>query len=351
MALEAWWREQVRSRSPAWRWLLGPLSLAYGLGLRLRRAALPSRPPRRLAGAKVVSVGNVSVGGTGKTPLGLALARSISQRRKVAVVLRGYRGRPQSLPLLVSRGQGALAGVSESGDEAQLYASLPGVAVVVDPDRLRGAQFAAAELGCKVILLDDGFQRRWQLARDLEIVVLDRDQLFAPWLLPKGPYREPLEAAAGADALVVTGGPKGLSREAQRRELPASLRHLPFFPAQRRSAGLRAWPCGKRLGLRALRGRTVAALSGIGSPQGFEAALLEAGAHAVVRWRYRDHHAYRREDLASPPPAQAIVTTAKDAVRLPKDWRPSLPVWVLEMDLKPAAGQSWAQLLKLMDRP
>jgi len=315
----------------AWQLLLRPLSWLYRLGWSLARR----RGAPRAAGVPVISVGNLSVGGTGKSPVvRLIAARASALKRRPAILLRGYGAAKGPRPLRVSAGRGPLVGVAASGDEAQEHAAASSAQVWVDADRARSARAAvAAGAGC--LILDDGFQRRRHLARDLDLLLADYgDLVLGERLLPAGPWREPWSQAAQAQALLLGSAPAGMKAPQLRALLPPAFQGLPLFTLRRQPAGLRAWPDGRRIPLAQLKRRTVLALSGLGRPQAFEDGLRALGARPVA-WRFPDHHRFTHRQLERPPEdAEAIVTTAKDAARLPAGWRPSRPVWVLSLRAK-----------------
>jgi tetraacyldisaccharide-1-P 4'-kinase len=166
MTIEGWWNRQVSRKGPYWWLCLWPLSFIYRLAWATARLVASWRPPVKVKGLAVVSVGNLSVGGTGKTPLVIALARRWGKKRKVCVLSRGYGRQASQGSLLVSRGSGPLVPARLAGDEPWLIAAnTRGVAVVVDADRRRGARFARDQAGARLLLLDDGFQQRSNLAR------------------------------------------------------------------------------------------------------------------------------------------------------------------------------------------
>lgn len=322
-------------RLAAW---LRPLAWLYGLGWRLLRLFKPARPWR--APVPVLSVGNLSVGGTGKSPLVRALAaQALKAGRRPAILLRGYRSAPGPRPLPVSMGRGALTDAVSSGDEAQEHALQAGASVWVDPDRRNSAR-AAVEAGAELLILDDGFQRRHQVARDLDLLLADWGQLMAgERLLPAGPWREPWSQAAAADAILISGAPKGMALKALASALPAAWAGKPLFRLDLRPLGLQAWPTGRSLRLGSLKGKRVAALSGLGNPSRFEASLAAMGAK-VLPWRFPDHHPFSPEQLAHPPAgAELIVSTRKDAQRLPAASPFVLPCAVLlvQAQVSPAA--------------
>ncbi|MCB9916692.1 MAG: tetraacyldisaccharide 4'-kinase [Planctomycetes bacterium] len=304
--------------------LFGALACArnglYDVGL-LPAARLP---------APVVSVGNLTVGGTGKTPMVVHLARELSRRgRRVGLLSRGYRKQHDSL-----------------NDEGLLLAELlPDVPHVQDADRVRGAH-ALLQRGVDVVLLDDGFQHR-RLARDLDLVLLDATR---PWglpapddgaaplraLLPRGLLREAVRSLARANALVITRSdalaPAALAAlEAElQREVPGVARLL----AEHRPSALRDG--ATRLAPNALAGRAVRLVSGIGNPAAFEATARGLGADVRGVHAFPDHHAYRADELAAlAEPGVALLVTAKDAVKLAALGVPHL---VLEVELAITRG-------------
>jgi tetraacyldisaccharide 4'-kinase len=281
--------------------LVSARGLAYRLGvLPVKRAPLP-----------VVSIGNLTVGGTGKTPFTLWLANALVQRgSRPAILLRGYRGHADGATI-VSKGAGLLASVEEVGDEAVMLARrFPGV-VLTSRLRIDGAR-RAAELGCDILLLDDGFQHR-ALARDFDIVLVT--DLGGP-LLPAGPNREHPSALRRADAIVVVGTDSDLPR------LPRSAADKPVFRARFVPHGLVAYDAGQwqPLPLSELAGRRVAAVAGIAAPERFYALVHQWEAQLEEIVEYPDHHRYTRSDWQEiarrTRNVDLIVTTEKDLVKL-----------------------------------
>jgi tetraacyldisaccharide 4'-kinase len=288
--------------------------------------------------AAVVSVGNLTVGGTGKTPLVEALALFFSEEGfRPAVVSRGY-GRKAGKGVVVSDGKRILCDAEKTGDEPLLLARrLPGIPVLVDADRVAGAAKAARDFGCDLILLDDGFQHR-RLRRDADVVVLRRRNPYGNGLvLPAGPLREPKRGLNRAQVLVLTGdGPEA-------PDIPP----LAALSANPRPVHWVEYPSGREHPLDALRHRFVFAFSGIGNPESFARTLAELGVMLVGPHRaFRDHHRYSPGDvkrvagLADSHGAVAVVTTEKDAVRLAGPWPGRVPLYYLRIRMEIDGGKT-----------
>jgi len=295
------------------------------------------------AGVPVVAIGNLTVGGTGKTTAVMAVARQLQAAGlRPAVLSRGYRGRGTGV---VSDGRRVLMTAQQSGDEPWLLAQhLPGVPVLVGKDRRRTAALATAQLGANVLVLDDGFQY-WRLHKDLELVLVDALNPFDNGrVLPAGMLREPIGHLHRAQAVWVTHA--DLADEGTIGEAAARIgRTCPGMeitltrhgPVRLRQVG------GGEVELEVLRGARVVALSGIGNPASFEATLERLGAE-VVPARFPDHHQYRPQELqtvalqAIETGAAALVTTEKDEVRLPA-WRGAPPLWVLGVEMLDLGGK------------
>ena len=270
----------------------------YALIMRIRRwlyrrGFLKSCHP----GVPVISIGNISMGGTGKSPMTIYLAELIASRwkKKVAVVSRGYRRKSHGF-VLVRDGSDVLVKVEQSGDEAMMIAKrLPDAITIVDEDRAHGAREAML-LGAEVILLDDGFQHR-RLKRDLDIVLLNDDKHAFPF----GKLREGTAALKDADLLV--GDP------------PADISFI------QRPISITLIPTNTSIPLERLRGARVLALSSIANPSRFHATLRELGAE-VIEYALRDHATYSASrtagvvQRATNASATLIVTTEKDLAKL-----------------------------------
>jgi len=339
--LEQAWRE---GRIP--RPVLAALSAAYGALARLDRWRQGLRLARRLP-VPVVSVGNLAVGGTGKTPLAAWVASHYrKQGLRVAVLTRGYGRQSQRAPVAYAPHLGLLPSLAETGDEARVLARLaPGVAVVVDPDRHRGGSFAIRELKAQVLVLDDGFQRRHRLHRDLDLLAADGlDPAAGHALLPLGRLREPLSQAAHASALVLS-----LAPGAKPAPLPPELEGLPCFIARVKPLRLRGLD-GRSRPLAWLKGRRIAAFCGLASPERFWQSLEALGAGLALCEALRDHQALGAGALpalatrAEAQGAQALVCTVKDLVKLPQG-PPGLPLLALETGVEMAPRRKMQALL------
>lgn len=309
---------------------LAPLSLLYRAGtiLASRSARARRAPPLPLP---VISIGQIHSGGVGKTPFAIALGEALAARgRKVGVVLRGYRGAESARGAIVARGDGeVLLGPAQAGDEAvETAQALSGgdhpASVAIGADRAAAARRLVEETRPDILLLDDAFQHAG-IHRDLDVVLLpacahpSRERL-----LPAGPLREPYEALARAGYLVVTGVPRAASGGVA--GIPEEIaRVLPDLPATTaRTMPLAIRPIGGTVESVVPLGRPVLLVSGIASPERFEESVRAVGARIAGRLDYPDHHFYSEADIAritrrrAQDGADFVVTTEKDAIRLPK---------------------------------
>lgn len=299
------------------------LSAIYGAVIRRRNRAYDrGRRPAVRVGVPVVSVGNISAGGTGKTPVVLLLAGHLLARgARVAVVSRGYR-RKTTGTVVVSDGRGHIVTAREGGDEPVMLAfRLPGLVVIADERRSRGCAHAIGEYGAGIILLDDGFQHR-AVYRDVDIVVVDATEALADArLLPAGRLREPLDGLRRAHAILLSKCTSDTDVDALRAVLA---RHgdAPVFATRFVARGLVRMGDTADLPVDALRGLRLGAFSGIGKPGGFRRTLEDIGLAPVYSRDFPDHHWYGAADLAALRDAaaahdvEAWITTEKDAVRL-----------------------------------
>jgi len=298
--------------------LIRILSSAYGAVAAWRRRWYAADPARRHRLQRpVISVGNVRVGGSGKTPVVAHIARLLLERGERPVVLtRGYGRRlAPSGVTVVSDGTQILAGVDTAGDEPLLLArELPGVAVLVGADRYRSGCLAEAQLGATVHLLDDGFQH-FKLERDVDLVLLSEEDL-TDTVLPVGRLREPIAAASNADAALVLAGYASAADRIGR-----AVGVSPVFRVTR-MLGAPHRVDDKRDSVVLPSGTRVFAVAGIARPERFFGDLVSVGWDVVGSMTFRDHHRFTRRDVAriaaaaKTSAAAIVLTTEKDAVRL-----------------------------------
>lgn len=286
-------------------------------------------------GIQVISIGNVTAGGTGKTPVTEIFARTLAaEGRKVAILSRGYRRKEAPWwkrlftqvidpPLVVSDGKRVRLDATTGGDEPYMLASnLPGVAVVVDRDRVKAGRYAIRRFGCDTLILDDGFQYQ-KLKHSVEVVLVDATNPFGNGhLLPRGILREPARHLKRADIIFLTkcrGDVSSVIREIRQYNKKAEIVECTHAPRVLKDVWSR-----EEFPLTWLKGKTTCTLSGIASPKGFENSLRQMGAKVVWCERYADHHRYDSSEIfyalnrSADLGADALVTTEKDAVRFPR---------------------------------
>ncbi|HXR99246.1 MAG TPA: tetraacyldisaccharide 4'-kinase [Pyrinomonadaceae bacterium] len=331
--------------------VLPPLSLLYGAVTRTRlslyrRGTFHTTKLDR----PVISIGNITTGGTGKTPLVEYVARLLAaQGKKVCILTRGYGRKDPHLQVIVSDGYGVLASPSEAGDEPYLLATkLKGLAAVISSaDRIAAGQEAIKDFGTDCFVLDDGFQHL-RLARDLNVVTIDATN---PWgggrLLPHGRLRESTEGMSRADCVVITRCDQVKSVEGLRAELVRLTDGKPIFESQMRMERLSPLKNGGETLAPEAR---VAAFCAVGNPASFFESLRRAGYELAVERSFADHHVYSQEEIdsiinaARETDAKALVTTAKDAVKL-RALAFSMPCYVLEIDIAIEGAAEFTQLV------
>ncbi len=330
---------------PAWkRALFFVPGKLYEMGVRLRIALYETEYLASKTLTKpVISVGNITLGGTGKTPLVEFIARYLTDEgHEVAILTRGYKRADASRPrVVVSDGTGVQASLAEAGDEPLMLARrLPGVKVVVGPNRHENGKAMEDANECDVFLLDDGFQHI-QLKRDLNILVLDATDPFGDGeMAPFGRLREPLYALRRADAIVVTRADRTFDQDALQSVLDVCEVTAPVMFAYHEITGLHDLATGKPQAQRLISGKKVGVFSALGKPVIFEDDVANAGANVVHRKRFGDHHRYTQADAdalvadARAAGAELLVTTEKDAVKLESlDFR-GFPVSVVEIKVQ-----------------
>ncbi|MES1255480.1 MAG: tetraacyldisaccharide 4'-kinase [Acidobacteriota bacterium] len=317
------------------------LGSIYSAAATWRRQWYAGQPSRRSRLAMpVVSVGNLSVGGSGKTPIVGYIARLLlANGERPAILTRGYGRRHRSRGVtVVSDGAVIRAGIDSSGDEPLMLArALPGVAVVVAASRYRAGRVAEQELGATVHVLDDGFQHL-QLHRDIDLLALSEDDLAdAP--LPAGRLREPLAAAAAADAALVSAGYASAVERVGRTAGVAMSFQFTRTLGVPHTIGSAPEPVVVPPESR------VFAVAGIARPERFFSDIDSAGWHIVGEMSFRDHHPFTTRDVrrigaaARAAAAAIILTTEKDAVRFESCERGDLPIAAVPLlvDIEPAA--------------
>jgi tetraacyldisaccharide 4'-kinase len=304
--------------------------LLYRVGLR-RSARLP---------CPVVCVGNITAGGTGKTPSTQMLCRMLcAEGKRVAVIIRGFGGQYEHKCGLVSDGERVLLTAREAGDEAYLLArTLPGVCVAVGRDRIRTGRLVCERYAPDVIVMDDGMQH-WRLHRDLDIALLNACRPFDNgWTVPRGLLREPKGNIRRAGIVLLTNSRRAGDEqvEAVRTEVARLAPGRPIFVGDLAPVSLLDLDGREPEELTWLAGRRVSALSALGNPASFESMLGELGAILAARFRFGDHYAVNAAELddcirrSKQAGADAIATTEKDAVKL-SEREIDFPVCVLRV--------------------
>jgi tetraacyldisaccharide 4'-kinase len=332
-----------------------PLSPAYSNLMKVRAWAYRNGylATRRLS-CPVISIGNLSLGGTGKTPHVLATANWLKSRGiRPAVVSRGYGGRAKRGPLVVSDGTNVLVSHRDAGDEPVMMAeALSDIPIVVGSDRYAGGRLAIERFGAQAIVLDDGFQHM-ALFRDIDIVLLPAVNFFGTrWVFPGGDLREPVSALSRATAILLTRA-DALSfadQEIGRRELQTMVTGRPVFLSEMRATRFISMK-GEVEAVDALAGEPLFAVCALAGPEFFFATLEELGTDLRGKVAFHDHYSYKRNDLiklmaqAGKHGAKALVTTHKDRVKIEPIWRElaandeePIPVWVLEIEPRPEEG-------------
>lgn len=319
-----------------------PLSTLYGAVTRTR-LALYQRGTFRTTKLErpVISVGNITAGGTGKTPLVEWIAKTVAGTgKKVCILTRGYRRDNPQQQVVVSDGTTILATPAESGDEPYLLATnlLGSAAVISNADRTSAGRYAIEALDTDCFVLDDGFQHL-RLARDLNIVTIDATN---PWgggrVLPHGFLREPLSGLIRADCVVLTRCDQAANLDELRAEIQALIRG-PMF-----DSSMRAVTAPVTFG-------PVAAFCGVGNPGSFFAQLRKHGYQLAIEKAFTDHHSYTQRDVdelvaaATRAGAKGLVTTAKDAVKL-RALSFSLPWHVFAIEIEIKNESALAELIK-----
>lgn len=380
--LERWGADVIFGRAKGFRaalmrFLMRALSGVFRLlvQLRLWRYRNGWKPQNHL-GCSVVAVGNITVGGTGKTPVVELLAASLRNRgRQVAILSRGYKSRkldkPQNwsdargrripserMPKVVSTGRQLLLDSKFAGDEPFMLArNLDGVSVVVDKNRVKSGRFAIEHLGADTLLLDDGMQYL-DLAHSIDVVLVDAGSPFGTEaLLPRGTLREPPKNLRRASYIMLTkcdGRPNdALIARIRRYNQTAEIIECTHGPIHLENVFTR-----ERQPLEFLKDRWVGAISAIAVPEAFEGSLEKLGARVEIRRRFADHYRFSRKEVEKfmqrcvERDMELIVTTEKDAVRFPRPGSIDVPVYFLRIEVEILKGREiWDDLVHRVCHP
>jgi len=358
-------------RADVLRWILHGLAAIYRVIVQIRLALYRNRYFRpRALGCVVISVGNLTVGGTGKTPVVEMLARALQAGgRRVAILSRGYKSVPRPLllrlwdgifkqkavfaPRVVSDGNSLLLDSRTAGDEPFMLANnLRGVVVLVDRDRVTSGQYAIENFGADTLLLDDGFQYV-RMRHGIEVVLIDSQAPFGnEFLLPRGTLREPPENLRRATHIFLTKCAGRNNGESIAR-IRKYNRTADIIECAHRPRHLRNFVTGEIKPLEFLGGLEIGSICGIAIPESFESALNDLGAKISVSKFYTDHHRYSVREIENfirrcgRRGLAAIITTEKDAVRIPRILEPQVPIYYLRVEIEILAGQeTWGRFVE-----
>jgi len=327
-------------------------------------------------GTHVVSIGNLTVGGTGKTPVTEMLARALRERgRSVAILSRGYKSRrlkepqrwsdadgkpldPDEMPKVVSDGRAIHLDSKYAGDEPFMLArNLDGVSVVVDRDRVKGGRFAVKHLDSDILLLDDGLQYL-RLAHGTDLVLIDRTAPYGTGhLLPRGTLREPPSHLCRASYILITKC-DGSPNHALIDEIRRHNRVAPIIECAHGPRYLEELFSGRREPLEFLHDKWVAAISGIAVPESFENSLQRLGARVEIRRHFPDHYRFTKREIdafmdrALERDMELVLTTEKDAVRFPRPTEITVPIWFLRIEVEILEGRDeWDRMIDRLCEP
>ncbi|MFQ5901699.1 MAG: tetraacyldisaccharide 4'-kinase [Thermodesulfobacteriota bacterium] len=326
--------------------ILSPLyliSLLYGAVVRIRFLLYKSSifPSNRLP-CKVVSIGNISTGGTGKTPMTLYLSKVMGKMGyRVAVLSRGYKSKREKAVTILSDGESLFFGPEECGDEPCLIASkLKGIPVLTGRDRYLSGKLAWEKFKVDMVILDDGFQHL-RLKRDIDIVLVTPDILNGKnYLLPRGHLREPLQAIERADIVMVRDGDKEFNFPFDK----------PVFTFRYKPVSLINLREERKEGIGSIKGKTVLALCGIASPDAFFTTLDGLGAIISERLIYADHYHYTPQDIRKieevSKGVDMVVTTEKDGINLQGIIPEGLNIYALEIEVEVMEEERFINAIK-----
>lgn len=381
--LERWGADVIFGRERGFkaslaRFLLRALSGIFRLLVQFRLARYRSGArEQHFLGTKVIAIGNITVGGTGKTPVTELLSRELRDRgRRVAILSRGYKSKKlrraqkwkdvrtgktvpaEEMPRVVSTGNALLLDSKFAGDEPFMLAkNLDGVAVLVDKNRVKSARFAISQLGADLLLLDDGMQYL-DLAHSWDIVLVDATAPFGTGaMLPRGTLREPPKNLRRATYILLTkcdgSSNEELIRRIRRYNQTAKIIETTHGPVHLENVFTQ-----ERQPLSFLDGKYVGAISAIAVPEGFEKSLAKLGAKVEITRRFSDHHRFSRKDVEKfmsrclDRAIDLMITTEKDAVRFPAPKSIDVPVYFLRIEVRILAGKEhWDEMIERLCDP
>ncbi len=326
------------------RLFLIPLSLLYQMIQQVRVVLYQLGVfQKEKLGARVISVGNLTMGGSGKTPTVALIAEILLEKGlKPAILSRGYGNkRKTTSPVVVSDGDTLLAGSEVAGDEPYLLAkNLKGAVVIVGKDRVASGKEAMDRFSCEALILDDGYQHL-RLERDVNLCLIDCDArtVFEDYCFPSGVLREPVSHLDRADAFLLTHWEDNLHNRQLAERLQEQFSKKVFRSRHTPLAWLDTGS-GKEHGLREVEGKKVLVFCGIAKPRSFQNHLNTLNAHVVSLIPYPDHHNYSREDgifledHGEGLGADLLATTEKDWVKLEGRYQFSRPLWVLKIKIE-----------------
>lgn len=363
------------------RWVFWLLSQLYGAVVSLRVWMFRSRLLHdHHLGVPVIAIGNLTVGGTGKTPVVELIARTLTEKgRRVAILSRGYKSKkaeklplwkraaiatgimekpPEPPPRVVSDGKEVLLDSLMAGDEPRMLAThLPGVPVLVDKNRVKAGRYAIENFHVDALLLDDGMQYL-KLKHRLDIVLIDRTAPFGTGhLLPRGTLREPARQLKRASYIFITKSDERDNEDLIRR-LRMYNRVAEIVECRHRPVYLEDMHTGEQMPISALKGKYVGAISGIAVPESFENGLRRLGAEVEVTLRFPDHYRFEEKDIlpfldrCERRDVEMIVTTEKDMVRFPEIPKQDMPICFMRVEIEILRGQDvFDKLIRLTTDP
>mgnify|MGYP000150213730 CR=1 FL=1 len=296
----------------------------------------------------VISVGNLTVGGTGKTPTAIYLAKFFqSHGKRVAILSRGYKGRAAKKINVVSDGEKIILGANEAGDEPFLLAEkLSGVPILTGKDRGLLGEYAWRNFSTEVVILDDGFQHL-KVQKDVDIVLIDGQNPFGNgYLIPRGSLREPPEQLKRAQLILVTKLEREEDNEKVKKIISPYTYSTPIFFAYYIPVMLEDLKKREKFSLDYLQGKKVVALAGIAKPESFSSLLTRLGAEVVKTMFFPDHYRYQPKDLNNWKGDLPIITTKKDAVKLKHLSLPNRKILVLDVEIKIEKEKEFQRILK-----